>query len=244
MHVCSLQEEYLMKRSRIAAFVFALSLTFVVPAVYAAGNVPALKADADAAAKAAVAAPSDYAANWKAAKALRLWGDEAVTQKVEGWKAIAKSAGKDGMKFGDIAVKLNPKGIEGWYYYGLSVGTYSDGVSIITALTEGLKGKTQKGFETAYATDKTFDNGGPILALGRFWQVLPGIAGRDVKKAEQLFNEYVSLFGASKDADKDVWYFRGQLYKESGRTAEARTDLQKAASMGSDKAAKLLEELK
>jgi hypothetical protein len=233
-----------MKRFRISTLAFALTLTLGVTAVYAAGTVPQLKADADAAVKAAVAATGDYAANWKAAKALRLWGDEAVTQKVEGWKDIAKSSGKDGMKFGDIAMKLNPKGIEGWYYYGLSVGTYSDGVSIITALTEGLKGKTQKGFETAYATDKTFDNGGPILALGRFWQVLPGIAGRDMKKAEQLFNEYISLFGASKDADKDAWYFRGLLYKDTGRTAEARSDLQKSASMGSAKAAKALAELK
>jgi hypothetical protein len=231
-----------MKRFRIVAF--AISVILAASAVHAAGNVTALKADADAAVKAAIAGPNDYAANWKAAKALRLWGDEAVTQKVAGWKDIAKSAGSDGMKFGEIATKLNANGIEGWYYYGLSVGTYSDGVSIITALTQGLKGKTQKGFETAYATDKTFDNGGPILALGRFWQVLPGIAGRDVKKAEQLFNEYISLFGASKDVDKEVWYFRGQLYKDAGKTAEARVDLQKASSMGSDKAAKLLEELK
>jgi len=124
------------------------------------------------------------------------------------------------------------------------VGTYSDGVSIVTALTEGLKGKTQKGFETAYATDKTFDTGGPILALGRFWQVLPGIAGRDLKKAEQLLDEYVSLYGASKDANKDAWYFRGQLYKDTGRKDEARADLQKAASMGSGDASKLLADLK
>jgi tetratricopeptide (TPR) repeat protein len=224
--------------------VIALALSLAAPVAFAAGDVAALKADADAAVQAAVAAPGDYAANWKAAKALRLWGDAAVTQKVQGWKDIAKSAGKDGMKFGDMATKLNASGIEGWYYYGLSVGTYSDGVSIITALTEGLKGKTQKSFETAYATDKTFDTGGPILALGRFWQVLPGIAGRDMKKAERFLNEYIALVGDSKDADKDAWYFRGQLYKDTGRKDEARADLQKAASMGSGDAAKLLADLK
>ena len=231
-----------MSRLRITAIVLAVGL--VGQAAYAAGNVAALKADADAAIKAAVAAPSDYDANWKAAKALRLWGDEAVTQAVQGWKDIAKSAGKDGMKFGEIATKLNPGGIEGWYYYGLCVGTYSDGVSILTAMGEGLKGKTQKGFETAYATDKTFDTGGPIIALGRFWQVLPGIAGRDNKKAESLFNEYIAMFGASKDATSDVWYFRGQLYKDTGRAAEAKADLQKAAALGNAKAAKLLADLK
>jgi tetratricopeptide (TPR) repeat protein len=231
-----------MNRSRIA--VAALAFVLAATAAFAAGSVPALKADADSAVKAAIAAPADYAVNWKAAKALRLWGDEAVTQKVAGWKDIAKGAGKDGMKYGETATKLNPSGIEGWYYYGLCVGTYSDGVSILTAMAEGLKGKTQKGFETAYAADKSFDTGGPILALGRFWQVLPGIAGRDLKKSEQLFNEYLSLYGTSKDANKDAWYFRGQLYKDTGRTTEARADLQKAASMGSADAAKLLADLK
>jgi len=231
-----------MNRLRIPAIALALSLAATT--AFAEGNIVALKADADDAVKAANAAPADYVANWKAAKALRLWGDEAVTQKAQGWKDIAKSAGKDGMKFGEIATDLNPKGIEGWYYYGLCVGTYSDGVSIITAMTEGLKGKTQKGFEIAYATDKTFDTGGPILALGRFWQVLPGIAGRDLKKSEQLFNEYISNFGSGKDANKDAWYYRGQLYKDTGRSAQARVDLEKAASMGSKDATKLLADLK
>jgi hypothetical protein len=229
-----------MKRIPLAALALAV---LAIPA-FAAGSIPALKATADAAVTAALAAPGDYAANWKAAKALRDWGDEAVKQEIAGYKDIAKSAGKDGMKFGEIATKLKPAGIEGWYYYGLSVGTYSDGVSILTALAEGLKGKTQKGFETAYATDKSFDTGGPILALGRFWQVLPGIAGRDMKKAEQLFNEYIAMFGTNKDASSDVWYFRGLLYKDTGKAAEARSDLQKASSMGNAKAAKALAELK
>ncbi len=223
---------------------FALALIMAVPAAFAAGSVPALKADAEAAVKVAASAPSDYIANWKAAKALREWGDKAVKQEVQGYKDIAKSAGKDGMKYGELATKLVPNGIEGWYYYGLCVGTYSDGVSIVTALTEGLKGKTQKGFETAYATDKTYDNGGPIIALGRFWQVLPGIAGRDNKKADQLFTEYISLYASSKDPNSDAWYYRGMLYKDTGKAAEARIDLQKAAAMGNAKAAKLLSELK
>jgi tetratricopeptide (TPR) repeat protein len=148
------------------------------------------------------------------------------------------------MKYGEIAFKLSPAGIEGWYWYGLCVGTYSDCVSIVKALTEGLKGKTQMGFENAYKFDKTYNDGGPILSLGRFWQVLPGIAGQDRKKAEQLFGEYISLFGAKPDPNSDAWYYRGQLYKDTGRTAEAKADLQKAASMGNKNAAKLLAEIK
>jgi tetratricopeptide (TPR) repeat protein len=216
----------------------------LVSASVSAESIPALRATAEAAIGKATSSPNDYAANWMAAKALRKYGDELVVQEAAGWKDLAKSAAKDGMKFGERAQKINPSGIEGWYWYGLCVGTYSDCVSILTALAEGLKGKTQKGFEMAYNADKMYDNGGPMLSLGRFWQVLPGIAGRDLKKSEKLFNEYMSLFGTSKDANKDAWYFRGALYKDTGRTAEARADLTKAVAMGQKDAAKLLLELK
>jgi tetratricopeptide (TPR) repeat protein len=226
------------------ALAFALALALALPSMLAAEGIPQLKAEADAAVKAALSAPGDYAANWMAAKACRKYGDEMVVQEVEGWKSLAKAVAKDGMKYGDLAQKLNPKGIEGWYWYGLNVGTYSDCVSIVSALTEGLKGKTQKAFETSYGLDKNYDNGGPMLSLGRFWQVLPGIAGRDLKKAEQLFNEYIGAFGGGKDPNKDAWYYRGALYKDQGKTAEARADLQKAASMGQKDASKLLSELK
>ena len=77
------------------------------------------------------------------------------------------------MGFAEKAITLAPDKVEGYYYYGLSVGIYSDGVSILTALSEGLKNKTQQSFETAYKIDKTYNRGGPMLSLGRFWTVLP-----------------------------------------------------------------------
>jgi tetratricopeptide (TPR) repeat protein len=226
------------------SIVLTLILALVASALAYSESVPQLKAAAEAAVKAASAAPADYAANWTAAKQCRLYGDELVVQAGEGWKDLAKAAARDGMKYGDIATKINPKGIEGWYWYGLDVGTYSDCVSILTALGEGLKGKTQKAFETAYALDKTYENGGPMLSLGRFWQVLPGIAGRDLKKAEQLFSEYIGQYGSSESPNRDAWYYRGALYKDTGKKAEARADLQKAAGMGQKDAAKLLSEMK
>jgi tetratricopeptide (TPR) repeat protein len=226
---------------RLAALAIA---SLVLAAAAAAADIESLRSASEAAGKAAAAAPSDYAANWAAAMAYREYGNELVDQESKGWKDSAKKAAKEGMKYGEIAQKLNPKGVEGWYWYGLCVGTYSDCVSILTALGEGLKGKTQKSFETAYDLDKTYDTGGPYLSLGRFWQVLPGIAGRDLKKAEQLFNDYISLYGTKPNANKDAWYYRGELYKDTKRSAEAKADLQKAASMGQKDAADLLKEIK
>jgi hypothetical protein len=221
----------------------ALVFLFAVPLALSAETVASLKADADAATKAALAAPTNYDANWKAAKAWRLYGDKAVSDKVSGYKAIAEKSGQEGLKFGEIAQKVNPKGVEGWYYYGLCVGTYSDGVSIITAIRKGFKGKTEKAFETAYALNKMFDDCGPILSLGRFWQILPGIAGRDRAKAEKLFNEYIKIMGSNKDINMDVYYYRGELYKDMGKKAEAKADLTKAAAAGNKEAKALLAEL-
>lgn len=222
----------------------ALAAALLLPASLGAQSIGELKTGYEAAVRAAAAAPADYAANWKAAQAARKYGDKLEKDEVPGWKDSAKLVAKEGMRYGEVAFKLNPSGIEGWYWYGLCVGTYADCVSILSALAEGLKGKTQQGFENAYKFDKMYDNGGPIIALGRFWQSIPALAGQDRKKAEQLFSEYVGLFASSPNANSDAWLYRGELYRDTGRKELARQDLQKAASMGNKEAAKDLVALK
>ena len=69
------------------------------------------------------------------------------------------------------------------------MGVYSDGVSILTALGEGLKDKTQNSFEKTYDIDKMYKEGGPMLSLGRFWAVLPWPM-RDRKKSLKYYREY------------------------------------------------------
>jgi hypothetical protein len=65
----------------------------------------------------------------------------------------------------------------------------SDGVSVFTALKEGLKDKTQTSFEKTYAIDKMYKEGGPMISLGRFWAVLPWPM-RDREKSLQYYREY------------------------------------------------------
>ena len=90
------------------SLVLALVLFLAASGLFAAESIPQLKAAADAAVKAAASAPADYAANWTAARECRKYGDEMVSQAASGWKDLAKAAAKDGMKFGEIATKLNP----------------------------------------------------------------------------------------------------------------------------------------
>ena len=104
--------------------------------------------------KAVEANPNSYEANWKCARAHREYADHALEGEHEGWEDICKEYGKKGMGYAEKAQELEPEKVEGHYYYGLSAGTYSDGVSILKALREGLKGSTQDAFYDAYEIDK------------------------------------------------------------------------------------------
>jgi tetratricopeptide (TPR) repeat protein len=174
--------------------------------------------------------PNNYEANWKCARAHREYGDTAKTEKVDGWKKICATYGKEGMNYAHKATEIETEKPDGYYYYGLNVGIYSDGVSVFTALSEGLKDKTQNSFEKTYNLDKMYKEAGPMIALGRFWQVLPWPM-RDRKKSLKYYREYQ---GTQYFADNiEVHVYLGELLVQIGgkeNKAEAKGYLEKAAN--------------
>ena len=188
--------------------------------------------------------PASYEANWKCARAHREYGDAAKTEKVDGWKDICARYGKKGMNYAQKATELQPEKPDGYYYYGLNVGIYSDGVSIFTALSEGLKDKTQSSLEKTYDIDKMYKEAGPIIALGRFWAVLPWPM-RDRKKSLRYYREYQTTEYFADNVEAHVYL--GELLIQMGgdkNKAEAKGYLEKAAQSDdpyfSDKAKELL----
>jgi len=167
--------------------------------------------------------PESYEANWKCARAHREYADHALEGEVEGWEDLCKEYGKKGMEYAEKAKELEPERIEGHYYFGLSAGTYSDGVSILKALKEGLKGSTQDAFYKAYDIDKMYDIGGPMLAIGRFWHKLP-FPLRNKKRAEKYFEERHEYF--PDDPEGLVLY--AELLIDRGKKKEAKPLLEKA----------------
>jgi len=127
------------------------------------------------------------------------------------------------MGYAEKAKELEPEKIEGHYYYGLSAGTYSDGISILKALKEGLKGSTQDAFYKAYDIDKMYDIGGPMLAIGRFWHQLP-FPFKNKKRAEKYLAEHHQYF--PDDPEGLVYY--AELLIDRGKKKEARPLLEKA----------------
>jgi len=175
--------------------------------------------------KAVEANPNSYEANWKCARAHREYANLNLEQELEGWKDVCKKYGKDGMRYGEKAKELEPEKIEGHYYYGLCVASYSDGVSILKALKEGLKGSTQKAFYKAYEIDKMFEDGGPILAIGRFWHQLP-FPLRNKRRAQKYFEEHHKYF---PDDPQGLVYF-AELLIDRRKKDEARPLLEKAVA--------------
>ena len=157
--------------------------------IFDQGGVENYKKSIDLYVKAVEQQPDDYEAAWKSARAHREYADKAKKKGVEGWKEICAQYGKAGMQYAQKAIELKPGRPDGHYYYGLNVGIYSDGVSIFTALKEGLKDKTQTSFEKTYEINKMYKEGGPMLSLGRFWAVLPWPL-RDRKKSLAYYREY------------------------------------------------------
>ncbi len=218
-------------------------------ALYSKGGMENYKNSIPLYIKAVQASPDSYEANWKCARANRDYGDKAKKNSVDGWKNICATYGKEGMKYAEKAIALEPGKPDGHYYYGLSVGIYSDGVSILTAIKEGLKNKTQYSFEKVYELDKTFENGGSILGLGRFWTVLPPFM-RDYDKAMKYLREFQATQYFDYSPPDGPIYLSELLLKIGGdkNKAEAKTLLEKAAQSDdkyfSDWAKRLIQENK
>jgi hypothetical protein len=179
--------------------------------------------------------PNSYKTNWMAAMACREYGNETKKAEGPGWEAVCKEYGKKGMGYADKAIQIDPKKPEGYYWYGMSVGIYSDGVSILTALKEGLKDKTQNSFETAYKIDKMYDKAGPIVALGRFWQVLPWPLN-DNDKALEYYREFQKTkYYKTSDAVEFNVYLAELLMGDSDTKGEAKVLLEEVPKISDDK---------
>jgi len=196
--------------------------------LYRIGDAEHIGASIKRYARALAQSPNDYNVLWKYSRACRDFGDLAKMSLRDGWKKTCAEYGKRAMSLAEKAIEIDPSRVEAHFQYGLAVGTYSDGVSILTALKEGLKDKTQKSLERAVRIDKTHNDAGPCLALGRFWAVVPW-PFKNTKKALRCYREYLSLSSREIQKHERLLYV-GELLVELGEAnyAEARKHLRTA----------------
>src|SRR5258708_37157582 len=127
--------------------------------------------------------PRSFEANWRLASLLN-W-------EADGTDGDEKAAlGKQAWEVGDKAILANPQDVRGHYYSGVGVGLYSEGVGILTALSQGLEGKFRDRLQAALKIDKNFLDGAPQVVWGRYFYKLPW-PKRDVDESIRVLTQTV-----------------------------------------------------
>jgi tetratricopeptide (TPR) repeat protein len=164
---------------------------------------------------------NSYEACWKIARAYFFLGDMLPETKV--MRSRHKERGVEGMRYAKKALELNPQGIEGHYYYTLSLAQYSIGISIIRALAKGLGPDYEEHIGKALEIDKMYDYAGPLRAVGRYWYKLPW-PKRNIKKSIGYLEEAV----ASAPTNIRGHVYLAESYLKAKEKELAKEQLQKA----------------
>lgn len=166
------------------------------------------------AAKAADMQPNSYEANWKATQRARCYCGQIKWFMTGDWRKECARVSRLGMKYAQRAIELEPRRVEGHFWYASLLGSYSDGVSIVTAFKEGIKNKVQTAMETSYRIDPAYWDHSIYLALGEFWYLLPWPL-KNSGKARDFLEKYMQRVPASADNIEEGWYFLGKILLES-----------------------------
>ncbi|MFL5371493.1 MAG: hypothetical protein ACJ79W_26455 [Myxococcales bacterium] len=160
--------------------------------------------------------PNSFDGNWRRA-ALLVWQADGAADGSE----LKAQLGKLAWEAGDKAVAAKPDDVRGHYFAGTGLGLYSEGVGILTALSQGLEGKFRDRIQGALKIDKDFLNGGPQVVWGRYFYKLPW-PKRDVRESVRV------LSAAVEQHPKNL---RAKLYladslADDGKGAEAKKVVQ------------------
>jgi tetratricopeptide (TPR) repeat protein len=179
---------------------------------YAQRDQPGQLEAAQAALEAAAAvAPGAYAILWRQARLL-VWRSEEPGLP----KERKSELGRQAWELADRACAAAPDRVEGWFYAMNGVGAYSQGLGIISALTQGMEGKFKDRLGRAERLDPGFQAGAIPTAWGRFWFELPW-PKHDAGKSLKALNAALQLNPANVRAH----VYLGDLLADEGKKDEA-----------------------
>lgn len=152
-----------------------------------------------------------YDVAWRAARAC-FW----VCDRTENTK-IDTELGLKGAGWAEKAIELNAAAVEGHYFRTLCLGEYGKGIGIPRALLKGVGGKFESSGEKAISIKAGYDFGGPLRAMGRYYQMLPWMK-RDLDKAEA----YYKRSNAVAPCATRTYFYLVELYVQREDYAAAR----------------------
>lgn len=162
------------------------------------------------------AAPDDFDLAWRKARILQ-WQADGATE-----KKLKMVLGKQTWEAGDKAAKLQPARVEGHYFAACGIGSYSQAVGIMKALSDGLEGKFNERLDTALKIDPTYESGGPWLVKGRYFYELPW-PKRDLGKSAEYYQKAIARFPQSLRAH----YYLAETLLKDGKAKDASAAIEK-----------------
>lgn len=126
--------------------------------------------------------PSSYEIAWRLARLYWRQGDLATV------KAQRRERYATARHYAESASRLDPSRVEGHCYYALTTGDYGGTLSLVGAALEGIASTFEQEMQRAYAIDRDFDHGNPMLALGRYYFSLPWPM-RDLSRSRRYLEE-------------------------------------------------------
>jgi len=172
--------------------------------------------------------PNSYEAAWKFARAVHFYTNEFVTDSKT--KKENFTAGKDAAQ---KATKLDPNGVEGYYYFAVCLGSWGEENGILASLS--AVGPMEKAANKAAEIDPKFSKGGPYMLLGRLYQKVPG-------KSKTKCKEYYELSLKYGPDGRVNYRFYAEFLIEQKEYAKAREIIQKGLAIPIDEEDKLIEE--
>ncbi|HXN81718.1 MAG TPA: tetratricopeptide repeat protein [Myxococcales bacterium] len=156
--------------------------------------------------------PNDFEVNWRLAQLLAYQANG-----MPDGSDVKAAVGKAAWEAGDRAAAARGDDVRGQYWAAVGIGLYSEGVGILTALSEGLEGKFRSRAQAALRIDKDYLDGGPQVLWGRYFYKLPW-PKRDLDEAVRV------LSAAAKEHPRNLRLklFLADALADSDRKEEAR----------------------
>lgn len=134
--------------------------------------------------------PNDFETSWKIARLVYFIGNFGLGDTLNQNEQM--QIFEVGYHAAEIAKNLEPKRVEGYYWYAINLGKYSLAKGKLTALKNAKIGRDA--LLEAAQIDPNYHWGGPYRVLGKYYQDVPsGISFGDKKIAEEYFKKAVAI---------------------------------------------------
>ena len=159
--------------------------------------------------------PDDYDTLWRLAMMCQIYGQSLP----ENDRNSRLSVWKKGRRYGERAMKANPEGKEGHFWYMSNLGSFVQIKGKIASLLN--LGKIKKEMNRTLEIDPDYPPA--LVARAQLLTQVPGIFGRDEEEAMRLYRHAVEVDPTYYIA----YYYMAELHVKNGRLDEAVKNLEK-----------------